>query len=230
LYQGYYAKKGADRNDLLANPEVTFQTFALDRANIRALRRVPLDRDTAQILDVGCGNGSSLLQFIRLGFLPENLSGVDTDPERIAAARANYPNIDFRLESAEALSWEDSSFDLVFESTLFVLLTSDELAADIASEMLRVTRPGGHIMLTDWRFSKPGSGFYKGMSRKRIRALFEVGHATEIVARERGALVPPVGRLLSRHVPTLYFMVQRLLPFATGQFTTVLRKKYRRGG
>lgn len=73
LYDRYYEKYGADRNDLLNNPEVTFQTFAFDRANIRALQRMELDREKARVLDVGCGTGASLVQFIRLGFKPENL-------------------------------------------------------------------------------------------------------------------------------------------------------------
>jgi hypothetical protein len=58
----------------------------------------------------------------------------------------------------------------------------------------------------------------------RIAALFDVGGSTSVIARERGALVPPVGRRLSRYLPSLYFLVQALLPPLVGQVTTVLRK------
>jgi hypothetical protein len=44
LYDEYYRKHGNTRNDLLANPEVMFQTFAVDRANISALQKLNLDR------------------------------------------------------------------------------------------------------------------------------------------------------------------------------------------
>jgi hypothetical protein len=37
-------------------------------------------------------------------------------------------------------------------------------------------------------------------------------------------LVPPLGRRLSRITPSLYFLTQRLIPFAVGQVTTVLQK------
>ncbi len=225
MYDRYYEKHGADRNDLLRNPEVTFQTFAFDRANIRALQRVDVERESAKVLDVGCGTGASLLQFIRLGFRPENLTGIDNSSERIARAEANFPNVRFRCESADSMTFADSTFDIAFESTLFMMLTSEDVARRIASEMLRVTRSGGYLMLADWRYARPGSEDHHAMSPKRIASLFKVGHATDVVARERGALVPPLGRFLSRHAPSLYFAVQALVPFAVGQITTVLMKR-----
>jgi SAM-dependent methyltransferase len=225
LYDSYYAKHGADRNDLLTNPEVTFQTFALERANIRALGRLGLDRQKTRILDIGCGSGSSLVQFLKLGFLPGNLAGVDNGAERIADARARFPGIEFRCESAEKLTFDDSAFDLTFESTVFMMLTDEDVARRIASEMLRVTRRGGYIMMADWRYAEPKSTDHRAVTPKRIESLFGAGEKTTVVARERGALVPPLGRLLSRRAPSLYFVVQSLMPFAVGQITTVLQKR-----
>ena len=224
MYSKYYEQHQADRNDLLGNAEVAFQTFAFDRANISALRKMELNRDTARILDVGCGSGAGLIQFLRLGFRPDQLSGIDISQERIDDARRSLPSVDFKCESADALSYAAGSFDVVFESTMFVLLPSEDMARAIARQMVRVTRPGGYLMLVDWRYSKPGSDVYKAMNRKRIGELFEVGSKTSVVARERGALVPPLGRLLSRRAPSIYFAVQALLPFAVGQVTTVLRR------
>ncbi len=225
MYDRYYEKYGLDRNDLLRNPEVTFQTFAFDRANIRALQRMSVERESAKVLDVGCGTGASLLQFIRLGFRPENLTGIDNSAERIARAEANFPNVSFRCESADSTTFADSTFDIAFESTLFMMLTSEDVAQRIAGEMLRVTRSGGYLMLADWRYARPGSQDHHAMSPKRIASLFGVGPATTLVARERGALVPPLGRFLSRRAPSLYFVVQALVPFAVGQMTTVLKKR-----
>jgi len=225
LYEEYYKTHGADRNDPLTNSGVTFQAFALERANIRALRRLQLDRDQARVLDVGCGTGSSLLQFIKLGFLPQNLTGVDLSAERISQAQARFPNVAFHCESAEGMSFPDSTFDVVFESTLFMMLTDEDVARRIAGEMLRVTRSGGYLMIADWRYAKPRSRDHRAMTVKRIASLFDVGGATTVAARELGALVPPLGRLLSRHTPSLYFVVHGLLPFAAGQVTTVLQKR-----
>jgi SAM-dependent methyltransferase len=157
VYSKYYEQHQADRNDLLGNAEVAFQTFAFDRANIGALRKMELDRDKARILDVGCGSGAGLIQFLRLGFRPDQLSGIDISPERIDDGRRSLPNVDFKCESAATMSYASGAFDIVFESTMFVLL--------------------------------------------------------------------PLGRLLSHRAPSLYFMVQALLPPAVGQMTTVLRKR-----
>ena len=224
MYSRYYDQHTADRNDLLGNPEVAFQIFAFDRANIRALQRMQLDRESARILDVGCGDGAGLVQFLRLGFRQEQMSGIDIDAGRIERARKTLPAAEFKCESADAMSYANGVFDIVLESTMFVLLPSEEMARGIAKEMVRVTRPGGYLMLIDWRYSKPGSDVYKAMSKKRVSELFDVGGATALVAREKGALVPPIGRALSKYAPSLYFLAQALMPPAVGQITTVLRK------
>ena len=225
MYANYYEKHGADRNDLLANPEVVFQTFAFDRANIAALRRIPADRSSARVLDVGCGTGSSLLQFERLGFDPRNLSGVDNSSERIDRARALLPASDFRCENAESLSYADETFDIVFESTMLGTLDSRQLLERISREMVRVAKRGGHLVLTDWRYSRKGSGVETAMSRGMIKSLFSIGEATDLISTERGALVPPLGRFLSKRLPSLYFLVQGLVPAAVGQISTVLRRR-----
>jgi ubiquinone/menaquinone biosynthesis C-methylase UbiE len=224
LYGEYYRKHGNTRNDLLANPEVMFQTFAVDRANISALQKLELHRENARVLDVGCGNGASLLQFLRLGFTPSNLVGIDTNDERIAQASALLPGVGFRKESADSLPFGDAEFDLVFESTMLGTLESLTLLENIAREMLRVTRRGGYVMLADWRYSREGSGVKTAITPAFIAKLFSVGKATCVVAREHGALVPPVGRRLSRITPSLYFLTQKLFPVTVGQVTTVLEK------
>ncbi len=104
MYSRYYEQHSADRTDLLANPEVMFQIFAFDRANIRTLQRMDLDRSSARVLDVGCGSGSGLIQLLRLGFTQQQMSGVDISTERIELARQTLPLADFKCESADAMS------------------------------------------------------------------------------------------------------------------------------
>lgn len=224
-YAEYYSKLGRDRNDLLTNPEVLFQSIAFDVANTRALRRIPVDRESARVLDVGCGGGTSLLTFLKLGFRAANLTGVDINSARIHQGRMDLPGIDLRCETAERMSFASGSFDIVFESTMFVQLTDERVAGSIALEMLRVTKPGGHLVLVDWRYSKPGSRDYLGMSTSRIAKLFDVGGTTQVVVSENGALVPPIGRRISQYCSPLYFPVQKLFPFMVGQRTTVLKKR-----
>jgi ubiquinone/menaquinone biosynthesis C-methylase UbiE len=225
-YEKYYQKQGSYRNDLLRNPEVLFQTLASDASVIAALRSTLLDPAAAQILDVGCGGGGSIINFLRLGFDPSKIWGIDILPERIRIARSRFPNVNFICGDASSMKeLEDNRFDLVFEATMFVQITDDNLSQRIADEMLRVAKTNGFIMLIDWRYGKPGNASYKALSQKRIEKLFHIGTRSEVRGVYKGALVPPVGRFISHRAPFVYFLVQTLFPFLVGQVTTVLVKK-----
>lgn len=225
-YKAYYLKNGEDRNDLLTNPEVLFQYLAFEYAVISALRQAKtLNRTTSRVLDVGCGNAGSLMRFMQLGFMPEQLSGIDVLPERIEEGRRKCPNIDLICGDASSMPFEAGAYDLVCESTMFVQITDDELAQNIACEMLRVTKPNGYVLLIDWRYGKPGNKDYRAVSRKRVSKLFSVGSLSDVICRVNGALVPPIGRFVSAHLPAAYFPLSALFPFLVGSNATLLKKR-----
>jgi ubiquinone/menaquinone biosynthesis C-methylase UbiE len=223
ILDDYYSRKGADRNDVLSNAGVLFQMLAMQRSVIEALRFLPINKDTSKILDIGCAGGGSLVQFLSYGFDPTSLYGVDIIPERITEGKRRFPNINFLCGDATHLQYESQYFDLVVESTMFLQMTDDDLRARIANEMLRVVKPSGYIMLCDWRYSI-GHPDYKSLSRSRIARLFQVGKLTAVTSRKHGALVPPLGRFMSRYSPSFYFFVSRVCPFLVGQITTVLQR------
>ena len=191
---------------------------------IRALRWIDPDPHSARVLDVGCGDGDSLWVFLQLGFEPANLFGVDIQEDRIRKAKATNPVVMFECADATSLRFRDGIFDIVMESALFLQLTDDALAKRIAAEMIRVTKPGGILFVSDWRYSKPGSREFKGVSPCRIADLYQVGVRTEVCRIFGGPLVPPVGRFLSRYLSPLYFLVHALFPFLIGHTITVLQK------
>ncbi len=223
-YREYYDTKGADRNSLLHNPEVLYQSLAQEAALVRALQSIHPVEETACVLDVGCGGGTTLLTFLQLGFASQNLYGIDFQGERIAQARERCPSIHFACSDATALEFANDTFDLVHEATMFIHSVDEVLAHKVAEEMLRVTKPGGHIVLCDWRYAKPGGAAHRAVTQKRIAGLFEVGRQTSRIGVLAGPLLPPIGRFLSRRLPGAYFLVSALLPFLVGQVTTVLRK------
>lgn len=222
-YRQYYARKGRDRNNVLTNPGALFQQIALQRSVIQALRTLNVATGW-KILDVGCGSGDSLLQFLNLGFAPGNLHGIELLCDRIAHAQQRLPTANFVRGDASRMGYVSDSFDLVMESTMFIQLHDRVASARIAQEMLRVTKPSGYLMLVDWRYSY-GYPEYTALSGKRIAQLFGVDRQTTLHSRTRGALVPPIGRVLSAHLPSFYFLVQRVAPFLVGQVVTVLRKR-----
>lgn len=221
-YRQYYARRGRDRNNLLTNPGALFQHIALQRSVIEALRLLNVDSGW-RILDVGCGSGDSLLQFLPLGFDPRQLHGIELLRDRIRLGKQRLPAANLVRGDAARMSYVSGSFDLVMESTMFIQLQDHAASARIAQEMLRVTKPSGYLMLVDWRYSF-GYPEYTALSWARIAQLFEVGRHTTLECRTRGALVPPVGRVLSARLPSCYFLVQRMAPFLVGQLVTVLKK------
>jgi len=99
------------------------------------------------VLDVGCGSGAlDRLLARRLG-MANAITAIDVNPflleEAAALAQADglERSIHFVPGSAEALPFDDASFDCVFSVTVL-----EECDADRAlREMMRVTRPGGRV-------------------------------------------------------------------------------------
>jgi ubiquinone/menaquinone biosynthesis C-methylase UbiE len=222
-YRHYYSTKGDDRSDPLRNPGVLFQNLAFEKSIVEALRQLDGDKRLWKILDVGCGAGFSLLRLLSYGLDPERLYGIDIEENRIARGRKRFPALNLSHGDASAMEYPADSFDLAMESTMFIQLTDEPMAQGIATEMLRVVKPGGCIMLTDWRYSfgQPG---YRALSRDRIMRLFGVGTRTSVMLRTHGALIPALGRTLSRYASSLYFPVCKVFPMLVGQVTVVLRK------
>ena len=148
----------------------------------------------ASIADIGCGNGNWLLEFLQWGAVAANLHGIDLLPERIASARERLPGVDLRCGDARKLPWPDSSFDLVTQFTVFSSIQDAQVQGAVASEMLRVLRPGGRILWYDCRYSNPSRKAVRGVSRNDIRRLFP-GCSTRFAST---TLLPPLARVVAR--------------------------------
>jgi len=224
-YSRYYAKLGGNRNSLHKNPGVLFQLLALEKAFVSALRAVKRNPSEMSVLNVGCGTGADLFYLLRIGCRPGNITAVDVQKERLDSARSIYSTVNFVCCDASKMTFPDATFDLLFESTMFSTLPDEIVSSEIAAEMVRVCKPGGYLLLLDWRIQKPYDTSYRALTKRRLSKLFELDSKTEIVGVYPGALVPPVGRFLSAYLPGLYFLVASLMPFLVGQVGYLLRKK-----
>jgi SAM-dependent methyltransferase len=74
----------------------------------------------------------------------------------IARAQESYPGICFEVQDAEALGYDDSSYDVVTMNFGMLHLGSPEKAA---SEVARVLRPGGRFGFTVWAEPQQALGF-----------------------------------------------------------------------
>ncbi|UVL42851.1 class I SAM-dependent methyltransferase [Pseudomonas sp. B21-040] len=101
-----------------------------------------------RVLDVAAGNGNATLAAARRGCAVTSTDYVGALLERgEERARAERLPVTFQVADAEALPFEDASFDAVL-STFGVMFTPDQPKA--AAELARVCRPGGRIGLANW--------------------------------------------------------------------------------
>src|SRR5881398_1940421 len=106
--------------------------------------------DGLEVLDLGCGDGTTALPAARLG---ANVLGVDIASNLVEAGNARaqslgLSNCRFQEGDASDLSeLEDDSFDLVV--SIFGAMFAPR-PFEVAKEMVRVTRPGGRIVMGNW--------------------------------------------------------------------------------
>jgi SAM-dependent methyltransferase len=99
-------------------------------------------------LDVGCGPGSLTEPLVDL-LGADHVSAVDPSEPFVAAARSRFPAVDVRQGSAEALPFDDGTFDAAL-AQLVVHFMTDPVGG--FREMARVTRPGGVVLASVWDF------------------------------------------------------------------------------
>ncbi len=92
-----------------------------------------------RILDVGCGMGMYTGAFAQHS---EHVVGVEVEADRARAAYQQVPRIAQAV--GEALPYVAKSFDVVFSHEVLEHVSDDRRCAE---EMVRVTRPGGHIVI-----------------------------------------------------------------------------------
>jgi SAM-dependent methyltransferase len=105
-------------------------------------------RSGQSVLDVGCGTGVAALTAARAG---AKVRGLDLTPALIEQARKHATlaglDIEFREGDAEALPYENSTFDVVISQFGHMFAPRPDVAV---AEMLRVLKPGGTIAFSTW--------------------------------------------------------------------------------
>ncbi len=200
-----YARRTS--NDLYGalRPEVVRSTQEWQRKLLHVLATVcrysSADLAELRLVDVGCGYGTQLLDFLRVGFAPENLTGIELLPDRAAAARKRLPPaVLLHQGDASDAGLADASQDIVFQSVVFSSLLDDAFQLALANRMWAWLRPGGWILWYDFIYSNPRNPDVRGVPVSRVRELFPDGRP----GSHRVTLAPPISRRVCRIHPSLY--------------------------
>jgi ubiquinone/menaquinone biosynthesis C-methylase UbiE len=130
----------------------------------RVAREVVPPQPGWHVLDVGCGTGTGLEAYTNAGC---RVTGVDVSDAMLARAAARLGDqADLHLAKGAALPFADNRFDLV-TATMVVHSVPIEDRAGLLSEMARVVKPQGTLLITDFRFGSLRGWrgrFFKGLS------------------------------------------------------------------
>ena len=120
---------------------------SIEHGAVEFVDRLDLGPGT-KVLDVACGTGNLAIPAAKKG---ADVTGVDIAPNLIDSAieRAKAEGVEAKFEvgDAEALPYEDNTFDIVM--TMFGAMFAPR--PDVtAAELIRVTKPGGLIAMANW--------------------------------------------------------------------------------
>ena len=97
-------------------------------------------KKTDRVLDLGCGDGLNIRILVQSGI--KRIIGVDISKELLKVAKKINPMTKFYLASSEALSFKDSSFDIVLVDSVFHHLMQFTKSL---KEIKRVLAPRGKL-------------------------------------------------------------------------------------
>lgn len=145
-FYGVATWKGRERGG--ANPWNPEDFYALGHSYWADFRErwIPYGVDFGAVVEIGCGAGR-LTKPMASDFA--DVIGVDVSEEMLEVARANIsaPNVDLRLGDGITLSVADASVDAAFSAHVFQHFDSLALAHANFSEIARVLKPGGSMMV-----------------------------------------------------------------------------------
>jgi demethylmenaquinone methyltransferase/2-methoxy-6-polyprenyl-1,4-benzoquinol methylase len=107
------------------------------------------------ILDVCCGTGNQVKLLCKNGF---DATGVDLNEDMLRQSGKGFITPPCKKQDAANMDIADNSFDMS-TTTLSLHETEPGIAKKIVKEMVRVTKPGGYLILIDYEISGRTSRF-----------------------------------------------------------------------
>jgi ubiquinone/menaquinone biosynthesis C-methylase UbiE len=217
----YARRQSADRRYSFFNRGNLFAIQSRERKVLSLLQAHGVAQfESKKILEIGCGSGFWIREFIKWGARPENIYGLDLLDNRIGEARRLCPEtVNLKCGSAAALDFPDTVFDIVLQSTVFTSILDNRLRQQIAAEMQRVLKPDGLILWYDFCVDNPWNPDVRGVNKKEILQLFSGCH----VELRRVTLAPPLCRRIAPYSWTACHLLEKI-PVLRTHYLGVIRK------
>jgi SAM-dependent methyltransferase len=168
------------------------------------------------ILEMGCGSGGVLTEYLGFGALPENLYGIDLIFDRLLAARYILSGSRFANADGQSLPFPAQTFELVLQSTAISSILDLEIRRKVCADMLRVLKPDGLILSYDFWWN-PTNKQTLGFCLSEIRSSFP-GCRIEY---QKITLAPPIARRLVPISWLLSAFLEKLTIFNTHYFVVI---------
>lgn len=221
IKQAYQIKKPVGHYSLFQAGNL-FVIKERERLLLRCLMKHGCDSFAGKrVLEIGCGAGYWLRQFIQWGADPCNITGVDLRSEVISTAVPLCPpSVTLRCMNAARLDFESGSFDLVLQSLVFTSVLDQDMKQRIAQEMLRVVKQTGLILWYDFHVNNPWNPNVRGVRKGEIARLFPNCRIT----LNRVSLALPIAKKLAPCSWLSCYVLDRLRVFNT-HYLGVIQKR-----
>ena len=175
------------------NPATLFSVQVRQRVTLSILKKKGFtDLSDTSILEMGCGGGGVLTEYLGLGASPENIHGVDLLFDRLLHAHHILPNSFIANADGQSLPYSSGYFDLVLQYTAISSILDPGIRRNICTDMVRVLKPGGMILSYDF-WLNPTNVHTRGLRRAEIKKLFPNCQ----YEFHRITLAPPIARKLA---------------------------------
>ena len=199
------------------NPANLFALHQRQRAVLAALKKCGFtDLPSLSILEMGCGGGGVLTEYLEFGALPEKLYGVDLLFDRLRQAHTILPVSGFANADGQALPFSARTFDLVLQSTAISSILDLELRRTICADMRRVLKSNGLILWYDF-WINPTNPQTHGIDPSEVRRLFP-GCKFEF---HKITLAPPLARRIVPVSWTLALILEKISLFNSHYLVTI---------
>jgi ubiquinone/menaquinone biosynthesis C-methylase UbiE len=211
----------SDRYSLF-NPAYMFVIQQRKRQVLRLLKRYGFDQmGGKRILEVGCGEGGVLLEYLSFGADSKKIYGIDLLEAHASRAKNRLANANIFCADGQELPFSNDSFDLVVQYTAFSSLLDSHIKQQLSEEMLRVTRSDNGLILWYDFWINPRNPQTHGIRRGEIRRLFPNCN----LEFQSATLAPPLCRRLVPISWILCEVLEKMRFLNTHHLVAIQRKR-----